>query len=147
VDEQHANRYGLVHLVLLDGNGTVIVALTAAIAFGAIDQYLGAIQSSFLTAASGMSAPWLLMPFLAGATQGRQRRAALVGLLATWLSVLPLLLEPATRLLAARFGLAYVGGLPLQAAIYSPAALAEAAFGLMATGVIIMKMARATRKL
>ena len=35
-----------------------------------------------------MSAPWLLVPFLAGAAQPGQRRAALVGLGTTWLSVL-----------------------------------------------------------
>jgi uncharacterized protein DUF6518 len=35
-----------------------------------------------------MSAPWLLVPFLAGAWQGGQRRAALAGLAATWLAVL-----------------------------------------------------------
>ena len=67
---------------------TVIIALIAAIAFGAIDQYLGSLRSSFLTEVSGMSAPWLLVPFLAGAAQPGQRRAALVGLVTTWLSVL-----------------------------------------------------------
>jgi hypothetical protein len=66
----------------------VVFALTAAIAFGAIDQYVGALRSSFLTEVSGMSAPWLLVPFLAGAAQAGRRRAALVGLIATWLSVL-----------------------------------------------------------
>ena len=66
----------------------VIIALTAATAFGAIDQYLGALPSSLLTAVSGISAPWLLVPFVAGAAQASQRRAALVGLTATWLSVL-----------------------------------------------------------
>ena len=39
----------------------VVFALTAAIAFGAIDQYIGALRSSFLTEVSGMSAPWLLL--------------------------------------------------------------------------------------
>jgi hypothetical protein len=42
----------------------------------------------FAVEVSGMSAPWLLVPFLAGASQGDQRRAALVGLAATWLAVL-----------------------------------------------------------
>lgn len=75
--------------------GLVLIALTAAFAFGAIDQYLQVvIPSSHLGASlfagqvSGMSAPWLLVPFLAGAWQGSQRRAALVGLAATWLAVL-----------------------------------------------------------
>jgi hypothetical protein len=66
----------------------IVVALTAAVAFGAIDQYLGSLNSSFLTEVSGMSAPWLLIPFLAGAWQSSARRAALVGLAATWLAVL-----------------------------------------------------------
>jgi len=66
----------------------VIIALTAAFAFGAIDQYLGALRSPFLTEISGMSAPWLMVPFLAGASQAVWRRAVLVGLAATWLSVL-----------------------------------------------------------
>jgi hypothetical protein len=70
-----------------NGTAALIIALTAAFAFGAIDQYVGGLRSSFLTGVSGMSAPWLLVPFLAGAWQPRQRRAALAGLAATWLSV------------------------------------------------------------
>jgi hypothetical protein len=64
------------------------LALVAAAAFGAIDQYLGSLRSSFLTDVSGMSALWLLIPFLAGAAQAARRRAALVGLVATELAVL-----------------------------------------------------------
>jgi hypothetical protein len=71
-----------------NGAAAVIIAVTAACAFGAIDQYVGSLGSSFLTDVSGMSAPWLLVPFLAGAWQAGQRRAALVGLAATGLSVL-----------------------------------------------------------
>src|SRR5882757_493884 len=71
------------------GAVAVVVALTAAFAFGAIDQYLGALHSSFLTQVSGaVSASWLLVAFLAGAWQADQRRAVLMGLAATWLSVL-----------------------------------------------------------
>lgn len=73
----------------------MLIALTAAFAFGAIDQYLQVVIPSshigarlFAVQVSGMSAPWLLAPFLAGAWQGSQRRAALVGLAATWLAVL-----------------------------------------------------------
>ena len=73
-----------------------VIALTAAAAFGAADQYLPvAIPMSshlgaylFAVAVSKMSAPWLLVAFLAGAWQTDQRRAALVGLAATWLAVL-----------------------------------------------------------
>lgn len=78
------------------GVAPVVIALTAAVAFGAADQYLPvAIPVSphpgaylFAAEVSKMSAPWLLVPFLAGAWQGTQRRAALVGLAATWLAVL-----------------------------------------------------------
>lgn len=79
------------------GGARVVVALTAAFAFGVIDQYLQvAIPESTHAGAhqfvvqlsNGMSALWLLVPFLAGAWQASQRRAALVGLAATWLSVL-----------------------------------------------------------
>jgi hypothetical protein len=70
------------------GVAPVIAALAAAVAFGALDQYLGALRSSFLTSVSGMSAPWLLVPFLAGAWQATQRRALMVGLAATLLAVL-----------------------------------------------------------
>lgn len=73
----------------------VLIALTAAFAFGAIDQYLQVLIPSsqlsvslFTVQVSGMSAPWLLVPFLAGAWQMSRRRAALVGLAATWLAVL-----------------------------------------------------------
>ena len=72
------------------------IALTAAAAFGAVDQYLPVAitgtshQGAYLFAVqvSGMSAPWLLVPFLAGAWQSGQRRAALVGVAAAWLAVL-----------------------------------------------------------
>lgn len=66
----------------------VITALTAAFAFGAADQYLGALSSPAPTEVSGMSAAWLLVPFLAGAWQAGPRRAAAAGLAATWLAVL-----------------------------------------------------------
>jgi hypothetical protein len=62
--------------------------LAAAIAFGAADQWIGGRYSPFLTAVSGMSAPWLLLPFLAGASQRARRPAAFLGLAATWLAVI-----------------------------------------------------------
>ena len=75
----------------------VVIGLSAAFAFGMIDQYLQVTipESPHLGAhqfvvqvSNGMSALWLLVPFLAGAWQASQRRAALVGMAATWLSVL-----------------------------------------------------------
>ena len=69
----------------------VVVALVLSAAFGAADQYLGSLPGAHLWAArvpwvtdvSLLSAPWLLLPFLAGATQREARRAALLGLACT----------------------------------------------------------------
>jgi hypothetical protein len=75
-----------------------LLILTAAFAFGALDQYIGSLFSNFATAVSGMSAPWLLLPFAAGAAQAIRpgaagsragwQRAAGFGLAATWLAVI-----------------------------------------------------------
>jgi len=64
------------------------VAILVGAAFGAADQYLGSLRSlvtlgPWAVAVSGMSAPWLLLPFVFGCTQARPRRAMLVGLIAT----------------------------------------------------------------
>jgi hypothetical protein len=66
---------------------TVVAILVGAAAFGAIDQYLGAQYSPFLIEVSGLSAPWLLLPFLAGASWPVARQAALLGLATTLLAV------------------------------------------------------------
>lgn len=74
----------------------VFIPLVAAFAFGAIDQLApwAAAKSShpgfflFAVQVSKMSAPWLVVPFLAGAWQGSRLRAATLGLAATWLAVL-----------------------------------------------------------
>jgi Family of unknown function (DUF6518) len=75
-----------------------LLILAAAFAFGALDQYIGSLFSNFATAVSGMSAPWLLLPFAAGAAQATRTgaagsravwlRAAGYGLAATWLAVI-----------------------------------------------------------
>jgi uncharacterized protein DUF6518 len=79
------------------GLARVVIALAGAFAFGAIDQYLqvaipisshlGAHQFA-VQVSNGMSALWLLVPFLSGAWQASRLRAALVGLVATSLSIL-----------------------------------------------------------
>jgi hypothetical protein len=63
------------------------IPLAAAVAFGALDQYIGSLYSQLGTAINGMSAPWLLLPFAIGAFQPHWRRAAWLGLAATWLAV------------------------------------------------------------
>jgi hypothetical protein len=65
----------------------VVIAVAAAAAFGGADQYIGSRYSPFLTAVSGMSAPWLLLPFIVGACQPSRRRALLLGFAATWVAV------------------------------------------------------------
>jgi hypothetical protein len=64
------------------------IAIVAGLLFGAGDQYLGTLAAgSFLGTwtwtVSGMSAPWVIAPFLAGSTQGRSRRAMALGLVVT----------------------------------------------------------------
>ena len=70
---------------------TVPLALVLAAVFGAADQYLGSLTGSGHPWAAGwssdlslLSAPWLVLPFVAGATQRDPRRAALLGLACTY---------------------------------------------------------------
>jgi hypothetical protein len=62
-----------------------LVAALVGLGFGGADQYLGSLVSlgSWSHAVSGMSAPWLLLPFAFGATQRHRRHAMLLGLVAT----------------------------------------------------------------
>jgi hypothetical protein len=61
----------------------IALALLAAAAFGAGDQYLGSGHIwgiGWPTDVSLLSAPWLVLAFVAGSTQRDPRRAALLGL-------------------------------------------------------------------
>jgi hypothetical protein len=61
-----------------------LIAVIVGLGFGAGDQYLGTIRfDPWAWTVSGMSAPWLLLPFVVGMTQGRARRAMALGLVAT----------------------------------------------------------------
>ena len=73
----------------------VALALMLSFAFGASDQYLGSLTGSGHAWAAGwssdvslLSAPWLVLPFVAGATQREPRRAALLGLACTYVALL-----------------------------------------------------------
>ncbi len=73
----------------------VVLALVLSAAFGAGDQYLGSLEGSGHVWAAGwsadvslLSAPWLVLPFLAGCTQRTARRAALLGLGCTYVALL-----------------------------------------------------------
>lgn len=67
-----------------------MLALTAilGLAFGALDQYLGSLWGlttlgPWAASLSGMSAPWLALPFAFGTAARSPRRAAALGALAT----------------------------------------------------------------
>jgi hypothetical protein len=63
-----------------------VVATLVGLAFGAAIQQLGASTSSlggWTATAAQVSAPWLILPFLAGITQGERRRAMIVGVVVT----------------------------------------------------------------
>jgi DNA-binding beta-propeller fold protein YncE len=57
----------------------VVGVLVAAAAFGVVEQWAGAGRSSFVTALGGMAAPWLIPPFLVGASRASRRGAAVLG--------------------------------------------------------------------
>jgi len=65
----------------------VVVGLAAL--FGAADQFLGSLSRyPWAHEASLLSAPWLLVGFLAGCTQRTRRRAALLGLACTFAALI-----------------------------------------------------------
>ena len=73
----------------------VALALVLSAAFGAGDQYLGSLQGSGHAWAAGwaadvslLSAPWIVLAFVAGCTQPEPRRAALLGLGCTYAALL-----------------------------------------------------------
>jgi hypothetical protein len=68
---------------------TIVVVALVGLAFGAGDQYLGTLTAAnalgwWSVSLSGLSAPWLVLPFLAGSKQRLPRRAALVGEVIVW---------------------------------------------------------------
>jgi len=69
----------------------VAPALLLSAALGAFDQYLGSGHVAGITWATDvslLSAPWILLAFVAGATQRDPRRAALLGLACTYAALL-----------------------------------------------------------
>ena len=66
------------------GRVAYLIAIVAGLVFGAVDQFLGTIHfGPWGWTVSGMSAPWLILPFLAGTTQERRWRAMVLGLVVT----------------------------------------------------------------
>jgi Family of unknown function (DUF6518) len=73
----------------------IALALVLSAAFGAGDQYLGSLTGSGHVWAAGwssdislLSAPWVVLAFVAGTTQRNPRRAALLGLACTYTALL-----------------------------------------------------------
>ena len=67
----------------------VLIALTGAFLFGAFDQWIGGRYNLFWTQVSyGLSALWLVVPFIAGFLMLNQRKAAVMGLCTTCVSIL-----------------------------------------------------------
>ena len=61
-----------------------LLATVAAALFGAGDQYLGSLSAHpWLVDSSLLSAPWLVLPFVFGCTQGGRKRAISIGCIAT----------------------------------------------------------------
>src|ERR1700757_2580028 len=65
-----------------------VIAILVGLGYGGGDQYLGSLRpmlelGSWTPTAAQMSAPWLLLPFVLGATQVNPRRAMLLGLVVT----------------------------------------------------------------
>jgi DNA-binding beta-propeller fold protein YncE len=61
--------------------------LVAAAAFGAVERRAGAGYPAFVTALSGMSAPWLVLPFLVGASRGSRGGVRMLGFAAALVAV------------------------------------------------------------
>jgi Family of unknown function (DUF6518) len=89
----------------------VVLALVLAAAFGAGDQYLGSLVSHPWGAdVASLSAPWLVLAFLAGATQREPRRAVLVGLGCTYAALAGYLLLTDSPLEGAHYSVANLRG-------------------------------------
>jgi hypothetical protein len=69
----------------------IAIALVLSAVFGAFDQYLGSGHVAGITWATDvslLSAPWILLAFVAGATPRDPKRAALLGLACTYTALL-----------------------------------------------------------
>jgi hypothetical protein len=87
----------------------VAIALVLSAAFGAGDQYLGSghvVAGGWTADVSLLSAPWLVLAFVAGSTQKEPRRAALLGLGCTIAAILGYMLLTDSPLEGAHYSLA-----------------------------------------
>ena len=71
----------------------VVFALVVSAAFGGADQYVGSlVRYPWGAEVASLSAPWLVLAFVAGCTQRTPRRAALLGLGCTYAALVGYLL-------------------------------------------------------
>jgi DNA-binding beta-propeller fold protein YncE len=61
--------------------------LVVAVAFGTAERLLSLEHSSFLASVGGLTAPWLLLPFVVGAARPRREGNAPLGLACVWLAI------------------------------------------------------------
>jgi hypothetical protein len=89
---------------------TVALVLMLSAAYGAAAQYLGSVVHTWGPAVASLSAPWLLLAFLAGATQRDPLRGALLGLAATFAALVGYFLLTDSPLEGAQYTLANTHG-------------------------------------
>lgn len=89
----------------------IALACLAALIFGAGDQYVGSLSAHPLGAdISGLSAPWLVLPFLAGALQRTGRRAVVAGAACTLFALVGYTAMTFSAIENAHFSLAGLAG-------------------------------------
>jgi Family of unknown function (DUF6518) len=89
---------------------TVALVLVLSAAYGAGAQYLGSIVHTWGPDVASLSAPWLLLAFLAGATQRDPLRAAVLGLGATFAALVGYFLLTDSPLEGAQYSLGNTHG-------------------------------------
>lgn len=96
---------------MCESGWVVGVWVLAAFVFGAADQYLGSFSAHPLWAEiSGLSAPWLVLPFAVGAFQLTSRRAAVVGFVCTFVALFGYMVMTFSPLESAHFTARGVAG-------------------------------------
>ena len=89
---------------------TVALVLLLSAAYGAGVQYLGSVVQTWGPAVASLSAPWLLLAFLAGAAQRDPVRAAMLGLASTYAALVGYFLLTDSPLEGAQYTLANTHG-------------------------------------
>ena len=89
---------------------TVALVLVLSAAYGAGAQYTGSVVHTWGPDVASLSAPWLLLAFLAGATQRDPMRAALLGLCSTFAALVGYFLLTDSPLEGAHYTLANTHG-------------------------------------